>query len=258
MKLISLNIWGGRAYGPFMEFVRTHAVDTDIFCFQEVLSSPSHNVLPHGAHANILGELTAVLPNFDMHFAPEQDGYDLDDMVDFNISMGQATFTRKSHSVDSADSVFVYRERNKGEDRYTIPSNFEYTRLSFGGKAFTIANIHGIPYPGSKIDTPERLEQSRRINEFFSQEKGAKIICGDFNLLPETESVKMLENTGMMNLIKTYHIPETRSRLSSYYGKPQYLKFADYVFVSREVNVHDFRVPSIGVPDHLPMILEFS
>lgn len=258
MKLVSLNIWGGRAYTPFVEFVKTHAADTDIFCFQEILSSSSRNLLTHGARANILGELTAILTDFDVHFAPEQDGYDLEDMVDFPISMGQATFTRKSHRVDSTDSVFVYRGRNQGSDRYTIPSNFQYIRLSCGGKPFTIGNIHGIPYPGTKIDTPERLEQSRLVNDFFAREKGAKIICGDFNLLPETRSVKMIEEAGMRNLIMTHGVPETRSKLSPYYGTPKYLKFADYIFVSDEVKVHSFEVPSIEVSDHLPMILEFS
>ena len=40
MKLITLNIWGGKVFEPLMEFFRKHAEDTDIFCLQEVFNNP--------------------------------------------------------------------------------------------------------------------------------------------------------------------------------------------------------------------------
>lgn len=257
MKLISLNIWGGQAYAPLMDFLKTHAANTDIFCFQEVLRSRAHTLLAQGAHANILSELTDLLTDFNVIFAPEQERFDLEQMVNFDIEMGQATFVRKSHQIDSEGSVFVYRNRNEGTNIQTLPSNFLYIRLVLAGKKVTVANIHGVALPGDKLDNPDRLAQSQKIVDFFSSEKNAKIICGDFNLMPETQSIKMIENAGMIDLIKTWHIPETRSKLTSYYGKPGYQKFADFIFVSKEVEVKKFEVPSVEVSDHLPMILEF-
>ena len=41
-------------------------------------------------------------------------------------------------------------------------------------------------------------------------------------------------------------------------GKPDFQKFADYVFVSPDVNVESFSVPDIDISDHMPLVLEFS
>lgn len=258
MKLISLNIWGGQAYAPLMDFVRASAPDTDIFCFQEVLRSSLNITEVNKIRINILADLAKALPEFRYYFAPEQEGFDLSGMTDLDVSFGQATFVKKTHKVESTGSVFVWRNKNEGTDRFTIPANFLYSRLLNNGKKFTIANIHGVALPGDKLDNPDRIAQSQKIIDFFSKEEGEKIICGDFNLLPKTQSVKMLEDAGLMSLIRIYDIQETRNKLSPFYGKPEYQKFADFTFVSKEVEVKKFEVPYVEASDHLPMILEFA
>ena len=40
-----------------------------------------------------------------------------------------------------------------------------------------------------------------------------------------------------------------------FYGEQ---KFADYVFVSKDVKVKNFEVPNIEISDHLPLILDFE
>ena len=42
MKLISLNIWGGKLWNDLVILLEYHAADTDIFCFQEVTSCKEH------------------------------------------------------------------------------------------------------------------------------------------------------------------------------------------------------------------------
>ncbi len=42
MKIITLNIWGGKVFEPLMNFFKEHAEDTDIFCLQEVFNNPPH------------------------------------------------------------------------------------------------------------------------------------------------------------------------------------------------------------------------
>ncbi len=257
MKLISLNIWGGKAFGPLMDFIKQSAADTDIFCFQEVFRSTSEIRESHGTVMNILDDLSETLPDFLRYFSPIQDLFDLTGRVDFDASLGQATFIRNSITVLSQGEFFVYRKRNGAESLETIPANVNFTRLERNKKIFTICNFQGLWYPGEKLDTPERLEQSRRIKNFLDREQNPKILCGDFNLMPDTESMKLLEGSGLINLIETFKIPRTRSRLSSFFGTPDAQKFADYVLVSPDVNVLDFKVPDVLVSDHLPMILEF-
>ncbi len=63
----------------------------------------------------------------------------------------------------------------------------------------------------------------------------------------------MIEDLPTRNLIKEYSVQSTRS---SYYKKE--LRFADYMFVSPEVNITDFKVLPDEVSDHLAMYLDFK
>ncbi len=57
----------------------------------------------------------------------------------------------------------------------------------------------------------------------------------------------------MRNLVKEYRVTSTRSQL---YKKPD--KFADYILVSPEVIVEDFKVLEEEMSDHLPLLLTFQ
>lgn len=258
MKLISLNIWGGRAHEPLMEFIKTSVKDTDIFCFQEVFSSPAEVKISRDTYVNILTDLTDALKGFRVFFAPEQDGFDNAGPVDFEVTMGLATFVREPIRVDSWEHIFIHGERNSARpDVSYFPASVLYTKISEENRGHSICNVYGYALPGDKLDTPERLEQSRKIKNFLDNKKGEKILCGDLNLMPDTESIKMLEED-MENLIKKFNIKNTRSHISPFFGTPEEQKFADYTFVSQGIRVKDFQVPDISISDHLPMILNFE
>jgi endonuclease/exonuclease/phosphatase family metal-dependent hydrolase len=53
-----------------------------------------------------------------------------------------------------------------------------------------------------------------------------KILCGDFNLRPETKSMARVK-AGMRDLIDEFNITSTRTAL---YDKPE--RYADYIFTS--------------------------
>jgi endonuclease/exonuclease/phosphatase family metal-dependent hydrolase len=115
-----------------------------------------------------------------------------------------------------------------------------------------IANLHGFWIPESKEDTPERLEQSDKIIKFLDSYKHGKILCGDFNLNPNTKSMFKLEEE-MVNLVKKHNVKSTRSGLHTRKDK-----FADYILVSKDIKVLDFKVLQDQVSDHLPLFLEFD
>lgn len=124
-----------------------------------------------------------------------------------------------------------------------------------GGETISILNVHGLWNGKGKTDTPERIEQSRRIRNFMDSVKGRQIICGDFNLLPETESLSILEE-GMRNLVKEYNVASTRTSL--YTRAETSGKFADYIFVSPDITILDFTVLPDEVSDHSPLYLEIE
>ncbi len=243
-----------------MAFIKSEAPSTDIFCFQEVFRSNAGPETSNGARMNIAADLVRVLPDFTSYFEPILEDRDLQWAVVPSVIHGEMMFVRRSLPVSGEGTLFVYGGYNEpllNDGVLDVPSALQYVRIRHGEKSLAIAHIHGISMPGSKLDTTERLEQSRNIISFFGEEAGEKILCGDFNLMPDTESVLMLEQSGLRNLIKDFHIRATRpSAHTARYSVPQ--PFADYCFVSPGVTVRSFAVPDIFVSDHLPLILEFS
>ena len=246
-------------YEPLTDYIKESSDATDIFCFQEIFRSPAGIKECRDVRPNIFSEVETLLPNFSSLFAPSQDRFDNTGPVNFQITVGQGIFAKKNIKIESHGSVFIYKELNGGADEIeNLPDNMQFIRFSVDNKKYIVCNLHGIAYPGHKLDTPERLAQSRKIVEFLQGEDGTKILCGDFNLLPQTKSIAMIEETGMVNLIKKFKIERTRSRLSPFFGKPDFQKFADYTFVSPDVDVINFGVPDIDISDHMPMVLEFG
>jgi endonuclease/exonuclease/phosphatase family metal-dependent hydrolase len=133
-----------------------------------------------------------------------------------------------------------------------MPRNLQYVSISVNNKKYLICHFHGIWYPKTKIDTDERIQQSHIIKNFLSKREEAKILCGDFNLLPTANSMKLLE-AGMRNLITEYHVPTTRNQ---HYEREE--KQADYVLVSNDITIQQFRVLDVEVSDHLPLLMEFN
>jgi exonuclease III len=268
LRLETLNIWGGRLYPALLAYIRGQANKVDIFCFQEVYTTRSDNLWVRVAsalasplrptndlpeRANIYQELQNALPQFDGYFSACQDHYAYHGPVSFDLSFGLAIFARKTLHLDEVGEYFVYRKRNSvvGRDNATIGRSLQYLQFRFNSKPFTVMNVHGLWNGKGKTDSPERLEQSRKIKVFLEMTRGAKILCGDLNLLPHTQSLALLED-GMDNLVKTYGIPSTRSQ---FYERTE--RFADYILVSPEVTIRSFEVLDANVSDHLPLLLTF-
>ncbi|MCX6781093.1 MAG: hypothetical protein NT003_03200 [Candidatus Magasanikbacteria bacterium] len=261
MKLISLNTFGGRVFEPLMEWVQREAATTDIFCFQEILDGRHGIENERGWRSNLLEELTAVLPEFNVFFKPTRTQLFECHNVSDRIAFGKAMFVKKGFSVEKMGDVFVWGSPNDYEvqDNLSKPNSFLYTQLVIDGAPLMICNMHGMPFPGDKFDTPERIAQSQKILDFFAHQSGEKIICGDFNLLPETESVKMFERAGYKDLVKDFKIVSTRGTLCKELH-PEFVfrqEYADFTFVSPGISVKKFEVPDAPISDHLPMILEF-
>lgn len=257
MKLITLNIWGGKVHQPFIDFLKNHQ-DIDIFCFQEIYYTESDNKEFHGIRPNIYSEIKEVLIDFNSFYAPAQEGTYNEIQTDFHISFGLAMFVKKDIEVKSHEDIFVFRSKNAkqpGEDSAGIGRNLEHVILKnpSNGDVFSIFNLHGLWNGKGKSDTEDRLNQSKKTKEFMANfKKNKTILCGDFNLMPDTESLAILES-GMINLVKEHRVTSTRSSL---YTKP--LKFADYILVSPNIKVIDFKVLQDEVSDHLPLYVEFE
>jgi endonuclease/exonuclease/phosphatase family metal-dependent hydrolase len=263
MKLITLNIWGGRVHKPLLEFIKKQSGDVDIFCFQEVFKSEK-NIFSHNIKTDIFSDIKKILKDYNAYYAPVIEKTNLVEKVNFEIFWGQATFVKKTIEVISEGDYFIFGRYNhewtflsKDPEKYIdVPRLIHYVTIKDRAlgkeREMLIANLHGYWIPESKEDSPERLEQSSNIIKFLSSYKSRKIVCGDFNLNPNTKSMLKLER-GMVNLIKKNNIKSTRSNLHKRKDK-----YADYILVSKDIEVLDFKVLQDDVSDHLPLLLEFN
>lgn len=250
IKVISLNVWRGNLFDDLILFIKEKSLEKDIFCFQEIFSS-EHNILYKGiSRLNLLEELKKVLVDFNCYYAPTHEGI----YEGATFSYGNAIFVKKSLNVTAHSYFFTYgffNSKIKGETS-DDSRNFQCVKLKFGDDIFNICNFHGVWIRGfGKGDNEERILQSHTINSFLDSIEGKKIICGDFNLLPDTNSIKLLEEN-LINLIKVYDVKTTRS---SHYVRED--KFADYVFVGNDIEILNFCVLEDQVSDHLPLEFVF-
>lgn len=224
-----------------MEFLKNNE-DIDVFCLQEVYhDAKGKEVIYTDAQLDIYEDISKVLVDYNRFYRPHLKDY-----------YGLAIFVKKGIEVLEEGEHYVHKHEGYTPTKHVgfHAKNVQYINLFFEDKEINIINFHGLWNGNGKTDTEDRINQSKNIKNFVKTLSGEVIICGDFNLRPDTESLKILE-VGMKNLITDYGITSTRTSL---YTKPE--KYADYVLVSNNIEVKDFRVLPEEVSDHSALLLE--
>ncbi len=256
MKLITLNLWGGKLYESLMTFIQKYSKDVDIFCFQDALfgSQPEFSPVQKG-RLNLYDELRAVLSDFDsfVHKDPAE-SFIHGEFLDPEVGCGQVIFVRKNITILESGHFKSHPEQSYTRGGDMLSGKCQWVKLALSSEeSITVLNLHGLwKNKSQKKDIPERLEQSKVINQFLASHTGKKILCGDFNIVNDGNAMNMLEEN-MINLIKKYNIPSTRNH---HYPKEE--KFADYVLVSGDINVREFEALPDEVSDHLALLVEFE
>lgn len=225
MKIVFLNALRAGIREPLKKLIQTRKDTTDVFCFQEA----------DGAMQDLIRE---ILPDFTYTDAAKPEaGHDNTYHV--------ATLVRPELSIESSASNADSKETGLAL----------YTAVRVNGTVVHIANVHGIPRPG-KLDFPARILQSQEILDAHVGVEGPAVIGGDFNVLPETQSVRMFEDAGYNNLIRDFSITTTHNHITWDKHPGDEHAHSDYVFV-KNAKVSSFVVPTpdIVISDHQPMIV---
>ena len=244
---MTLNIWGGHLREPLHRFIASNQ-HVDIFCFQEVYDSAhgkdKFNTLNN--NFDLLEDIKSILDGYDFIYNPHLGDW-----------WGLAIFYKKNLSIKENGEEFVHKEKGYNIEKEKIghtAKNIQYAVFNDGNKDIVIINFHGLWNGQGKDDTEDRLRQSENIVNFIKDLKDPYVLCGDFNLLPETKSLKMIEEKlDAKNLIKEYGVTSTRT---SFYNKE--IRYADYVFLSKDLKILDFKVLPDEVSDHSPLYLEIK
>lgn len=265
MRIMCLNGWGGKLHQELVDYVAHE--QPDVLCLQEVVHSPEtdkdwltyrdgDHILPQ--RANFFRDICKALPDHTATFCPAAQGVLWDNDTAIPSQWGLATFVHQSFAAIGQAQGFVHKGFSAdGYGEHPRSRNAHAIRVfDFAGKRpVSITHMHGLRDLNGKADTPERAEQARRLLELSAQvtEKGdLAVICGDFNVEPGSETLRLLEGHGFTELVTGGNFEGTRN---SHYKKPG--RFADYMLINREEDVRAFYVVfDPEVSDHCPLVLE--
>ncbi|MEX0953725.1 MAG: endonuclease/exonuclease/phosphatase family protein [Rhizobiaceae bacterium] len=266
MRVLSLNVWGGKLYEPLIRYLAE--VDADVYCLQEVVRTPGYPgseliyrdgdvTLPQ--RTNLFEDIRSILPGHDARFFPASRGPLFDsDGREFKSEFGLATFVRRSFSVIGEAMEFVHGAfSGDGWGEHPRSRNAHCIRVFDAGQgvAITLAHMHGLREPAGKHDSPIRERQAQRLADLIRRVWPGNerlVVCGDFNVLPVSVTFTRLAELGLTDLVTGRGHTDTRT---SHYEKPG--RFADYLLVNGAVEVVSFDV--VGEPevsDHRALLLD--
>ncbi|MBX9451346.1 MAG: endonuclease/exonuclease/phosphatase family protein [Mesorhizobium sp.] len=267
MRLICLNGWGGKLHEPLLAFLAE--ADPDVLCLQEVVHTPSTNRgwltyrdggtdLPQ--RANFFAEVSSALRGHVTTFCPAARGDLWDGGTRYPSFWGLATFVRETIPIIGQRQGFVhgaFSPHGYGEHPRSRSAHAVRLYDLEAERPVTIAHMHGLREPSGKHDTPARAAQAARLLELtrsVAEDGDPIVVCGDFNVLPASETFAVLRGFGLADLVTARGFTDTRT---SYYTKAG--RYADYMLVNDAVKVLSFdALAEPEVSDHRPLLLEFA
>lgn len=247
VKVIQLNIWRGTLLDNALEFLR--AEDPDIILLQEVYSSRQED-LPR--EKRLYEYMNEELPDYYATY-----GVAFTDTTKLgNIQSGNAIFS-KFEITDSKNTFFdePYREFDEQDqsDFSHNPQTILEAKINANGVILHAFSVHGI-WGEDGRDNPRRLQMAETIISEIKDKKNV-IMGGDFNVNPDTETVKNIEK----HVHNIFGNTLTRTFGLKYKEDPKFrTAVVDMIFVDPEIKVLKKICPDIEASDHLPLVAELE
>lgn len=263
VRIVSVNAWGGAMFDELADWLPD--CGADVLCLQEVTRTPgldgwtsfrdAERQLPQ--RANLFADVNGLLSRHQASFVASDAGpvVDRDGAVhrqDFGLAMFvDERFPIIGQAAGFVHGTFADHEEWSISDRPRVAHGVRLIDRPTTRSA-TIVHLHGLRDPAGKHDTPARCEQARRLVDLVEELRERDdlvVVCGDLNLLPDSETFDVLARIGLVDLVGT---GDTRT---SRYTKP--LRHANYLLVSDPGAVKHFEAPATPeVSDHRPLILD--
>lgn len=246
IKILQWNIWFQERAENILKLIKE--INPDIICCQEVTSGSNFNDKRDVSKfiANELGY------NYYYSIAHKYE-YPLTPKGESNFG-GNAIFS-KFPMFDEMDFAIVNPEDSSDfpyEKRTCAVSKIKLT----GEKFLTIATTHA-SYNNKFIENEEKIEEIKKLVDFFDKNKSNFVFMGDLNIGPNSKSINLIENS-LKHCGPDYSTHTWTTKPFDFMGfKETKLKWRlDYAFASEDVNVISSEVIKTEYSDHLPILLE--
>ncbi len=241
MKILQLNIWGGKLGKQIAEVLEREK--PDVVCFQEAISlpvidelffSPIEKFLADGPYASLF-----YTPTFGFSFMNQKAAFGNAILGKMEFVSTNALFTGKTYveSMDLLDRDFNIR-------------NLQHVVVFDGERRIHVLNHHGHHVREHKNGNDETMRQCKEIVEYIQTLEGSVVLCGDFNLAPDSESLEQI-NSVLVNHAKEREVLTTRTPLT------HKTEVCDYIFTSPDLIVTDFQVLDDLASDHKALTVTF-
>lgn len=247
LKVIQLNIWRGKLLTNALQFINEE--NPDIILLQEVYSTELSGMpVTH----RLYQALQEKLPEYKSAYgAAFTDTTKLGD-----IESGNAIFS-KFEILETTNTFFdvpykTFDEQSQTDFSYN-PQTILGAKLDVNGVEVNAFSVHGI-WGRDGLDSDRRLQMGKIIIEQIQGKKNV-ILGGDFNLRPDTKTVKNIEQ----HVESVFGETLTRTFNLEHKKAGGYKTAAvDMLFASRNIKVISKKCPDINVSDHLPLVVEFE
>lgn len=264
MKLISLNIDLFKANNKLLtEFLKDQKAD--FVCLQEAARSLEKSVDKKYASLEAINLAIPDLKYF--FFGPssvmgnfKQKNFHGKKVFRFKFGglIEFGNYTKSRYKIIKGQNVFVENCFTYSTDHSNWPEE-DYravliTDHKVKEKKLRVLNYHGI-WTRNKLGNERSFNANKIINNLALQSKGEVIICGDFNLFPDTTSMKIFEKN-FISLVDKFDIKKTRPSSNELSASKR--NVVDYIWVSSGIKIKNFEVIDTDISDHLPLLLDFD
>lgn len=242
MKLLQINIWASRLEKNLVNLIKE--VDADIVCLQEAVDYKGFGFF--FASLDDIKEACGYKHSFHSPAAS------------FNLFKDRAHFGNailSKHEFSKTETIFTNLEYVSDFDfenyDYNV-RNLQYAKLGLAkDEVLHILNHHGHHVPSHKNGNEDTMRQMEQIADFIKTLDGSIILTGDFNLVPESKSIGLI-NSQLRNLSVENKLTTTRNIFT-----PKN-EVCDYIFVNEKIKVKKFQALDDIVSDHQALLLEFD
>jgi exonuclease III len=266
MRLLSLNVALFETNNnQLLKFLSEQKLD--ILCIQEMAEKVDSSVNPDfvskdfidRATKNLKSEFfgpTLLARDFHLKNFHKKEHFD----YDFGGFLKAGNYLRTEFKIAGKKSVFL---KNGPDIKTTDWSGWPDSQIKAvqvvdlelpNQKKLRILNYHGI-WTKEKIGNAETLAACKKILELAKEKNLPTIIVGDFNLFPDTPSMRVFYKD-FVSLVDSYRIKTTRPKSNELSDLER--NVVDFVLVTKDIKVNDFKVVDSEVSDHLPLILDFE
>lgn len=246
MKVLQINVWGGRIKDGLSRFIAEGKYD--VICMQEAVWSDDCNEFLE-SYIDTVDKIQR-LAGFE--YALKTSNYGTNVLSDGSrFELGNAILSRIPFtSVKERCILGEYTVTAHASD-YKTASGHSYTaQKAILDNGIAIVNYHGY-WQKDPIGNKTTIACMRKVVEFIRDDTCPTIMCGDLNLVSESPAMRELDF--MRDLTAVNHVKTTLRNI-------RFIKdvACDHILITDELESKSFEAINAPVSDHMALVAEIG